>query len=59
MVVSVRGASGLPVGDPVSRKCQPYIILTIVESSRQVRRFVMRQTSPCFGGASGLEGQGL
>lgn len=37
MLVSVRGANGLPVGDPISRKCQPYIILTVVESSKQVR----------------------
>lgn len=37
MVVSVRGASGLPVGDPTSRKCHPYVILTVVENCKQVR----------------------
>lgn len=37
MIVSVQAASGLPVGDPVSRKCQPYVILTVVENCKQVK----------------------
>ena len=34
IVVAVRNASGLPVGDPVSRKCHPYVIITVLECSR-------------------------
>eukprot|EP00904_Undaria_pinnatifida_P013799 jgi/Undpi1/954/HiC_scaffold_10.g04418.m1 len=35
MVVAVRSASGLPVGDPISRKCQPYVIITVLEPSSE------------------------
>lgn len=33
MVVGVRRAVGLPVGDAVSGKCSPYIIITVTENN--------------------------
>lgn len=52
MVVSVRSASGLPMGDPISRKCQPYVILTVVEVSKQVR-LTLCPVSLLFQGSKG------
>ena len=45
IVVAVRSASGLPVGDPISRKCHPYVIITVLEPSR------------CLHGCSGIDVQ--